>query len=90
MQILICICIYFSPYKSLQNDTGHVKKGKIYKKRKREREKERKHIITLERYITRTIHDLPHFVKYVGTFSSCIGRTVLILKVTGFCGMHCC
>jgi hypothetical protein len=37
-------------------------KRKIYKKR--ERKKERKNIITLEQYITRTIHDLPHFIKY--------------------------
>jgi hypothetical protein len=31
---------------------------------KRERDKERKHTITLKQYITRTIHDLPHIIKY--------------------------
>ena len=73
----------------MASDTS--KKEDLQKReREKERKKESKHIITLGQYITRTIHDLPHFIKYVGMFSSCIGRTVLILKVTGFCGRHCC
>jgi hypothetical protein len=44
----ISISIYFSSQKSLQNDIGHVIKGKFAGKRRREREKEGKHIITLE------------------------------------------
>jgi hypothetical protein len=37
----ICICIYFSSQTSLQNDIGHVIKGKFAGKRRRERERAR-------------------------------------------------
>jgi hypothetical protein len=41
-----------------------LQKREREKERKKERKKESKHIITLEQIITRTIHDLPHFIKY--------------------------
>jgi hypothetical protein len=47
------------------------KKVRFTKKRK----KERKHIITLEQYITR-IHDLPHFIKYKVTLKIHAHNTV--------------
>jgi hypothetical protein len=48
--VCICICFYYSSQRSLQNDIGHVIKGKFAGKRRRRRERERKgkHIITLE------------------------------------------
>jgi hypothetical protein len=45
---------------------------------KRERKKERKHITTLEQYITRTIHDLPHFIKHKVTLKVHAHNTVYV------------
>ena len=59
----------------MASDTS--KKEDLQKReREKERKKESKHIITLGQYITRTIHDLPHFIKYKVTLKIHVHNTV--------------